>query len=192
MERRIGLLNRLGLGTTGALALAAGVLLLLLNQGAFGDDTANDRVLDGDVDGWFADRSWIWWPIALAALALAYLGWRWLRTQFRSARPGNDDIQRFTERGWTRIAGGGVTDAIEQDVQALPGVLGASARLNGRGGDAVLDLKVDVDETADLSRVRAGIEDGLIPRLGRALDMAEMQVRTEFALKQRGHQPRVA
>ena len=75
--------NRL-VGTIVAVVLiAVGALGLLRSYGIiFSDEAMDDPVLLRQVRDWVADNdAWFWWAAFLAALLLAYLGYRWLRVQ---------------------------------------------------------------------------------------------------------------
>ena len=104
-------LNRRILTVLSVLVLAAAGLGLAASYGAFGDDRAHQPVLTADLIDDIGDgMRWLWIGIAVLALIVAYLAWRWLRKMLMPVPsaddyryPDTDDDERTTVKA---LAGG--------------------------------------------------------------------------------------
>lgn len=161
--------NRAGLTLIGLLLLAAGVGGLLLGTGVFGADLVTSPVLPDRVRTLAAEAPWFWWAVAAGCLLLAVLGARWLLTQLRTDRSGQMDLTADPTDGLTHLHAGALTTAVEEDATTVRGVTGASAHLLDRHGQR-LQLVVDLADYADITDVRTGLEEQVVPHLRQALD----------------------
>lgn len=175
MRRSPDALNRAVLSLLGLLLLAASALALLLHYGVFGDDERRENLINSDTRDFWGDRSWLWWIVAGVSLLVALLALRWLREQLRAPRVGNADLERRSPQGSTRLRAGGAASALEQDLEEVRGVQSASARMVGDGPEAKVDLRVDVNEDADVDRVRQQVEEYALPRFRQAIEVDNLE-----------------
>jgi hypothetical protein len=177
-------LNRTLLTVLGLLLLAAGALGLALGWGAFGDDLAGDPVLGPAIEDFVArSEPWFWPLCALAALVLAYLGYRWLRAQL-GFTPAKDSLGwQEEEQGYTRVRAGAATDALAADIEGQRGVRSASARLLDTGPEGELALQVDLHDDASVGGVRAYLEQQALPRFDSALEAESLPAHARLTLK---------
>lgn len=170
MGARADRLNRFLLSLLGLLLLTAGVVGLLFGFGAFGDRRARERVLDPDVTHFVVrNADWFWPAVAVAAALLALLALRWLFQQLRTDRIGSLDLTRDRTRGETSIATGALTDALVAEVERLPGVESANARLVRVSGRRQLLLHVRLADRADAGAVRRSLAEGPLTELRQVL-----------------------
>ena len=179
MSPAVNAVNRLLLVIVGLLLATAGGLGLALSFGAFGDARAARPVLtDSTAD--FADRNdWFWWAVVGGCLLIGLLALWWLLAQTRTERVGHLDLTDTDAEGITTVQAGALTAAVEQEVQAYLGVLGASAGLRGKGTHRV-DLTVDLDDTADLAEIRRRLQEQTVPRTRQALGRPDLPFRIEL------------
>lgn len=174
-------LNRSALVLLGVLALAAGVLGLLVGAGVFGAALRHRAVFDNLV-GRFFSRAGGWaWPLAgLLGLLLAYVGLRWLLAQLRNDHAGDLDLERDRKAGRTELASSAATSALTGELEGYRGVDSASARLIGDSRAPDLVLVVRLDERADLPTVRRRIETEGLARFRQALEMPDLHARLDL------------
>lgn len=194
MRSRPDRLNRSLLTLLGLLLAAAGGYGLARGLDAFGRRQARQPVLFPAVRNFVSDYKDIFWPVAFVlALLLALLGLRWLISQLRS--PGRlsevDLTHPSPHGGHTSVRAPAAATALEEDLQTVDGVQGASVRLVGGRAEPRVDCRVDVVEDADLSRVRSGIEQDAFSRFRRALEIDDLQAHVRLRLDEaRGRQVR--
>ncbi|MGP3934895.1 hypothetical protein [Nonomuraea sp. KM88] len=177
MSGSIGRVNRWGLALVGLVLTVLGGLALARGLGAFG--TAGTPIVDGGARGFFARTSpWIWWVVALVALAVALLALWWLLAQARGEPHGPLRVESGPT-GVTEVAPGGMAQAVADDVVSGPSVLSARADLVDARGSPSVRLRVVADESAplyELSRhlstvvlrhVRDALERDQVPAIAR-------------------------
>lgn len=175
MKSHASTVNRTALIILGLLLLAAGVLGLVLSTGGFGERRAASAVVPRDLRTLAADSWWFWPALAVAALIVAYLGWRWLAAQVRTDRLRQLDVTGNPREGTTTVDASAVTGALTDEIEEIPGVSGAAAHLRGHGAPRV-DLVVDLTRRADVALVRQQLETEVVPRLRQALSAPELPV----------------
>lgn len=177
MRRTAARLNRAWLAVLGLLLLLVGAIGLgvQLQLGA--------RLLPGLALTWPApgnpllgDAGWLdapWLPVVVAVLGvvLALLAVLWLIAQV----PRRDAAKPFrlhdsAADGLTRCSPEVVTDAVESQVGAMPGVRSASAVLRGSATHPDLTLRVAVSDDADLPRLLRALDEDVAADVGTALD----------------------
>ena len=168
-------LNRTALVVLGLVLLAAGVLGVVLSTGGFGERRSTSAVVPEDLRTVAADSWWFWPALAVVALVLAYLGWRWLTAQVRTDRLRQVDLTDNPREGTTTVDSSAVTRALADEVDDLPGVSDAAAHLRGHG-DPQVDLVVELTRRADVALVRQRLETEVVPRLRQALDDPDLPV----------------
>ena len=175
-------LDRLVLTTVGLLLSGAGAYGLARGAGAFGDSAARDPLLLPSVRRFVADHQLPFWLAAAAvALAAAWLGYRWLRAQFPSSRTVRHlefaDVPG--EQGSTRLDSSAVTAALEDDVAGHGAVQWAKAKLLAGRPRPDVELRVAVDDDADVPALGGWIEEEALGRLRQALEVDGLTARVE-------------
>jgi hypothetical protein len=177
--------NRIILALLGLGLLGAGGYGLARGWGAFGEGAAHKPLL---TDGFRTfvhrnDRSF--WTVALlAAILVAYVGYRWLRSQLPTT--GRSEVIDFSASesdhpGATLVRAQGVASAFATDVSAYPGVAGAAARI-GNGQPVAVDLRVELEDGADVEPVRQRLAEHGLPRLRQALETDQVDTRMHVRL----------
>ena len=164
--------NRL-VGTIVAVVLiAVGALGLLRSYGIiFSDEAMDDPVLLRQVRDWVADNdAWFWWAAFLAALLLAYLGYRWLRVQLLPSPSLGELTVASTDTGRTSLPARALTDAVTSQLEDDPEVTGARVRVVGSEREPALDVRASVADGADLEAVRARVEGDAVGSARSALE----------------------
>lgn len=174
-------LNRTWLTILGVLLIlvgAAGVLLaigqaapLVRRTGLGWTPPATDRHLVGSATASVFGLTWVVLLTAVVAVLLALLGLAWLVAQIPRANAAKPfRLHDDARTGLTRVESDVLTDAVEAQVKALPGVNAASAVLRGSAERPDLTLKVTADERADIGALLGRIHDQVAADLGDALD----------------------
>jgi hypothetical protein len=178
--------NRTLLLLLGIVLLAAGALALAVGLGAFGDTRAQSAVLSGElIDFVGRNGAWFWPLVAIVALLLAYLGWRWLRGQFSTPKRVDDiDLTRDPKEGFTRAKANGPAHGFAQDVARHPGVESAKARMLSNGSAPQVGLRVEVFENGDIESLREHVEGPALERLRRTLGVEVVTVDLDMRLKE--------
>jgi hypothetical protein len=172
---RLDALNRTVLTIVALLLAAAGLYGLLRGEGAFGERASDEPLLWEDLRRFVNDNAgWFWLVVAVVALLVAWLAWRWLRVQLlptpsldRLPLGGRDD-------GTTNLSAAAVSDAVQRELEASPDVASARVRLVGDPDDLVLDIRATVAAGAHQERVRQRIEDEVLPRAAGALEASNL------------------
>lgn len=177
-------LNRTLLSILGLLLLGAGIYGLLRGGGAFGQDRAEDPLLLESVRDFVSDNAaWFWPLMAILALIVAYLAYRWLRAHIRSGPTlGHIHLQHDPSFGSTRVSASAAADALSAEIETYPGVRSASARLLTDGTQPEVELGVDLHDDANVEDVRRRIEEHAFPRFRQALDTRDLVARVRFDL----------
>lgn len=173
--------NRTVLSLLGLILIALGVVGILLRAGvlALPDPSALWRQVADLVPGY----EWVVYvALIVLGLFLVWLGWRFIRAQFATPTTAVRELTlQRDDRGRTTVPAGAVAKALERDVQRLPGVQEASARLVGAGARPHVVVDATVDGWSDLGRVRGAIEatyQRLQTSLGTSAVEADLHVRT--------------
>jgi len=184
---RVG--DRIVLGLLGLALLGAGAYGLARGFGAFGDRRAGSVVLNDQLGAIAHHQAtighrviqWFWPAVALAALGVAYLAYRWLRSLLPPSRRGQ--VLHLTGSGKpgapTTVRCRGLEAAVADDLAGYRAVTGAEARLTvdqpGSAGEPVhLDLWVDVDDGTDVAALRRQVHDHAVGRLRHSLGRGEV------------------
>lgn len=183
MRNRIDSINRVLLFLLGLVSLAGGIIIALLSGFAFGDNWANQPVLQQQTRD-FADRNagWFWTAIGVGAGVLALLGLRWLLAQASTARVGSLNLEADTRNGHTRLTSGALGEAVEDEVERMRGVDRASARLLGKSTDPLLRLDVKVADDGDLGYIRSRLEQDTVPHARQAVGIPQLPVWVRLAV----------
>ena len=172
---RLDALNRTVLTIVALLLAAAGLYGLLRGEGAFGDTASDEPLLWDDLRRFVNDNAgWFWLVVAIVALVVAWLAWRWLRVQLLPT-PSLDHLPvGSAEEGSTNLSASAVSDAVQRDLEASPDVSAARVRLVGDPDELALDIRATVAAGADQERVRRQIEDEVLHRAAEALEKPDL------------------
>jgi hypothetical protein len=171
--------NRVVLLLLGLLTLAAGGLGLALSMGAWGSTEADRPVLSETLRGYPDDNPWFWWAVAGVALLTAVLCLLWLRAQLRTRRVSRVDRTTDPREGYTTIHAAAIARAVEDEVEAIPGVTSASARIHDNPRLRVA-LTVAMTDTTDIDRLRTQLEDHVVAHLRQAVADPDLPVDIEL------------
>ena len=166
-------LNRLVVSILALALIAVAVSGLGRAGGWFGPDDSDESLLLPSVSS-FVERhdNWFWAAATAGAILLAALALGWLFVQLRLPRSPNGDFVSSGPEGATRTSGDGLAEALEADVLAsVDEVRHASARVTGDAEDADVDLRLELDDNADVPLVRQRIETEVLPRFERAASL---------------------
>jgi len=138
--------------------------------GWFDDRHPDQPLLIPSVADYVARNARWFWPIAAAVAAvICLLALSWLRAQLRLPRPASTDLVIPLADGEIRVQGDALAEALQDDVTtSIEAVNRASARVTGDHQELDVDLRVEVEENADLNDVRTSIETEVLPRFSRA------------------------
>ncbi len=175
--------NRVILALLGLLLIAAGAGALARSYGLFGDRGAEEAVLDEDLRGRAADAGSVLPLVAVVvALIVAYLAWRWVRAQLRTA-PALANVELAAtepDEPATRVPSGAVLDAVSADVQSHRAVVQAGGRLTPDADPFTLHLDVTVADGAHVEEVREHVDQVVLPRLRQAVEAERLEARLHF------------
>jgi hypothetical protein len=173
----------------GLLLLAAGLYTLLRGLGAFGHAASDDPLISASTRRFLGDHEAWWWAAGAAGALLAVLaGLALLRRQLRAVpRRGGSPLVRRRDDGVTRVDRGALTAALEEELEHLPDVDRASARLVRAGAHPLVDLRLQVSDDADLGDVRGALEDDALERFRRAIETDQLAAQVHVKLAPNGH-----
>lgn len=178
MHRRTRRGNRLGLTVVGTLATAAGVAILLTHSGVLGPTAASSNLLPGQAIDWLLGHRWSFWILAGGGLVAALLALRWLLVQLRTDRISrlyvDSDRSGEADAGRTVLQGSALQDAIDADVDAIPGVQKVSTTLSGSRDAPELWLTVTLHANSDSGAIRAALVERVLPNLRSFLEQPRM------------------
>lgn len=182
MRARIDSVNRVLLTLLGLIALAGGVVILLLSVRVFGDSQADQPVLRQSTRDFAERNQWLWIAIGVGAGILALLALRWLLAQAATQRVGSLSLEPNRKTGRTKLSTNALGEAVEDEVERIRGVDRASARVLGSSTDPTLRLDVKVADDGDLGYIRSRIEEDTVPHARQAVGMGRLPVWVRFAV----------
>lgn len=119
--------------------------------------------------------TWASWVALVAAVVLGLLCLRWLLAQtLRQPKTGTWNLASDPSSGSTQIDAQTAVDPFVDEIENLPGVHRASARLSGTSSRPMLHVVIGTDDDADVPEVRRRIDAEAVPRLQQALDLATL------------------
>ncbi|MGY4541296.1 hypothetical protein ACVWY0_001205 [Arthrobacter sp. UYNi723] len=175
MRQHAGALNRTWLLILGLLALAGGVLILLMASGTLhamspATVAAESPVVTGDLHTVFGPAS-ATAIVLVAGAVLGALGLLWILAQIPRRNPADRyRLHQDPASGTTLCEASVLASAVENQINTLPGVVGSSALLRGTAMDPDLTMKVTVNNRADIQDVLHSINTRVIPDLSTALE----------------------
>jgi hypothetical protein len=172
---RLDALTRWVLTVVAMVLGAAGVYGLLRGADAFGERAADEPLLWDDLRRFVNDNAgWFWLVVAVAALIIAWLAWRWLRVQLLPT----PSLERLPvgdrQEGTTTLSAAAVSDAVRREVEASPDLSSARVRLVGDPDHLVLDIRATVAAGADQGQALRFIEDDVLPLAVEALEKPDL------------------
>ena len=181
--RRADRVNRAVLSVLGALMLIGGAVGLAYSLGAFGKDRSKGLFVADQLDHWLNDnQNWLWIVVILVCLILASLSLRWLLFQVKPQATVGDFSFPFQEgEGKTSISARAVVDAVVADLSDQPGVRKAGARLSQQD-PLVVDAWVDYDSASYVPAFRQSVQEQILPRLEKCLEIEDAVVNLELRL----------
>jgi hypothetical protein len=180
---RLDGLNRSVLTLVALLLGAAGVYGLLRGADAFGERAAEEPLLWDDLRRFVNDNAgWFWLVVAVAALLIAWLAWRWLRVQLLPT-PSLDELPVGDRReGTTTLSAAAVNDAVRREVESHPNVSSSRVRMVGDPDEPVLDIRATVVDGGDHDAVRRWVEDEVLPHAREALEEPTLEATLRLRL----------
>ena len=176
-------LNRRVLVLLSLVLLGAGGYSLARGYEAFGAEAADEEVLLEPVRDFVGRyQTWFWIVVLAVSLIVAYVALRWLVAQFRTPRLTEIDLSGDGSRGSTHLRATGASDALAKDIETYRGVSSASARLVEDGERPEVDVRVDVNDDADVPALRTKIEEEALRRFCRALEVSSVDARLHLRL----------
>lgn len=149
--------NRLLFGLLGLLFLAAGIFGLLVRGGAVTVDEPSalyDRAIDN-----LRDLPGLKTGLILLGLLFILLGLRWARRQIGKPAAHLHELTLQQEKtGRTTVDADIVSRALTRDLEHLPAVSAATARIVAAGPTPRVLVRASIDEEADLPAVRSSME----------------------------------
>jgi hypothetical protein len=159
--------NRRILAFVGLILVAAGALAICLSSQVFGVTRSKRDVFDNTVIRWWNQGGWISFAVAVAVgVLLAVVGWGLIRGQLRR----NDGRERTPtigfrptegERGATVLRSPALSHTMEDDLTAIPDVLGARVGLFGSFPHVEMRAVIDISDDADLGKLPARVDEVL-------------------------------
>lgn len=176
-------MNRGVLALLGTVLLGAGAFGLARGFGWLGEDARSEAVVGAEMRRRAGDAGWVSPTVAAAvALVVAYLAWRWLRAQLRTAPtlaeaelPAPDPDEPAT-----RVRVGAILDAVTADVERHPEVVAAGGRLGPEAEPFALHVDVTVADGARVEEVRDHFDAVVVPRLRQAVEADELVAHLRF------------
>ena len=175
MRQHAGALNRTCLVILGILALAGGVLILLVASGTLhamnpATVAAESPVVTGALYTVFRPPS-VTAIVLVAGIVMGALGLSWILAQIpRRNTADRYRLHQDAASGTTLCDASVLGSAVENQINTLPGVVGSSALLRGTAMEPELAIKVTVNNRADIRDVLHSINTRVIPDLSTALE----------------------
>lgn len=175
MRQHAGALNRTCLVVLGILALAGGILILLVASGTLhamnpATVAAESPVVTGDLHTALGPAS-ATAIVLLAGVVMGGLGLSWILAQIPRRNPADRyRLHQDPASGTTLCDPSVLGSAVENQTNTLPGVVGTSALLRGTAVEPDLTIKVAVNNRADIQDVLHSINTRVIPDLSAALE----------------------
>ncbi|MGY4720232.1 alkaline shock response membrane anchor protein AmaP [Naumannella cuiyingiana] len=162
----IGLLAVLGGLVAGAIALGlANPALQAVGLAPIAPADPNTKLVgDGQVP------LWAWRGVAAVGVVLFLLGLVWLIAQFPRPIPAKPfRLTTDPARGTTVVDTGALESAVAEGIEDIPGVVGSSVTVRGMSTEPVVEVRVSVNELADVRRVLEALETGPVSDLATSL-----------------------
>ncbi|WP_322770634.1 alkaline shock response membrane anchor protein AmaP [Frankia sp. Cr1] len=186
---RVDRVNRVVFVLLGLVCLGGGIVALLAGRGVFGDDVTDRPALTATNRAFAADHGWFW-PVVGAATALVVvlaLAWLWLQRSTGDLAGLYVVDDTF---GRVRVNARAFTSAVESELAAAAGAQQVRARLLHKEKDPLLRVVVTMEPDINVSRLRADIEQVVLPHARGALSRADLATEVQL-VPSPGHGVRV-
>ena len=193
MRQNAARLNRVWLTVIGLVLLLAGLAGLLVGTGllrplarAAGlavDGPSPTARPFGPAAATALGLTWVVALVGVVGVLLALLGLAWLIAQIPRANEAKTlRLQDTAAEGLTRCAPDVLTDAVEKQIEGLPGVQDASAVLRGTVQHPDLTVSVTATDRADIPALLHSLQTTVAGDVGEALDtrLQRLGVRVEI------------
>jgi hypothetical protein len=175
-------LDRSLLAAVGVVLVAAATYALVRSYGGLGPAQAHEPILTEPVRTYVGRNHDWFWPVAfLAALTIAYLGYRVLRAKL-IPHPRPEDIHDRNGDDDLVIAPSVLSDAIAEDLTRERGIVRARARLIQTGLAPELELQLTVDEDNPIAELRRIIQGNSLERAKDAMESPPITAHVTIAL----------
>ena len=186
MHRRTTRLNRIVFVLLGVVLLAAGGFLLARHFDWSDRLPSAERIYSSSEARWLHDNTWVWYVVAAAAVIVGLLALRWLLVQpridrVRRLRPDAD----LEQHGRTAMASSVLTDAVEDDIDALPGVARSRVIVTGATDAPELVVRVAAKQAADLAEMHRRVVTEAVASARIALDDETVPVQVHLVVNGR-------
>ncbi|MDQ3569056.1 MAG: alkaline shock response membrane anchor protein AmaP [Actinomycetota bacterium] len=183
MRRGPDRLNRWALVVVSLVLLGAGGYGLARGYDALGAEAGDEALLAEPVRDFVGRNENVFWAVVfVVCLIVALIAVRWILAQFRSPRLTELDLTEDGSRGTTHMRASGASQALATDIEDYFGVSSASARLVQDGARPEVDLRVDVNDDADVPALRGRIEEHALTRFCQALEVSDVDARLHLRL----------
>jgi hypothetical protein len=177
--------NRIVGTLVGLVLVAVGGLGLMRSYGIppFDDEAMDDPLLLRQVRDFIADNdAWFWWAALVAAVLVAWLGWRWLRVQLLPSPSMRDLTVAHTEAGRTTLPADALAGAVTRELEGDSELRGARVRMVGSERSPALDVRAAVTDNADFDAVRTRVESDVVARSRGALERGDLTATVRYRL----------
>jgi hypothetical protein len=176
MTRHTARVSRTGLVIIGLILLlgAGAVLARALNASTTVLGNPHAPLLTQGQAQYPANNSWVWPVVAAGSFVIAALALWWMAAQTRARAVRRIPLETDRSHGTTTLRADAATGAMTDELESHPGILASDALLHGSATTPDLRLGVTTENRADPGVVRADIETEALPRLRRALELAEI------------------
>lgn len=186
MHRRTTRLNRIVFVLLGIVLLAAGGFLLARHFDWIDRLPSTERIYSSSEARWLHGNTWVWYVVAAAAVIVGLLALRWLLVQpridrVRRLRPDAD----LEQHGRTAMASSVLTDAVEDDIDALPGVARSRVIVTGATDAPELVVRVAAKQAADLAEMHRRVVTEAVASARIALDDETVPVQVHLVVNGR-------
>lgn len=170
MTPRVDRVNRVLLILLGVVLVVLGIGVLLVSGGVFGDARADAPIVSSVVtDNVNAASPWLWPVLGAVALVVAVLAAWWAFSQPRTRPVSQVQLER-SPAGTVEVGGSALAECVQQDCEAIPGVVRARARVGTEGEHTQVHLTAWVGAPYDLASVVTKIDNSVLPHLAFSLD----------------------
>ncbi len=192
MKHTAGTLNRTCLAILGILILATGVLGLLqaagILQAIAQTPEPEAKVVSGELHPFFA-QTWVVALMLVIGVVFGVLALAWMIAQVpRRNLSEKYRLHLDTTQGRTTCEPSVLASAVVEQINGLPGVVTSSARLRGTADQPDLDLKVTVNDGADIRELLRKLEGSIPADVSTALESPIQRCRLELDVSARTQQ----
>lgn len=181
---RVDRFNRTVLAGLGLLLLAAGIYVLVRSYGGLGDAREHTAVLLPGLRRFVGSNlGWFWLGTLIVVLLVAFAGLSWVRMQLR-AGPAVREVRlnESAREGRSVLDPAALESALSEDIASYAGITGARSKLRADGAEPEVDVRIDVEDYADIASLRQQVEAHALRRLREALEVQAVLANLRFDL----------